>query len=69
MMQRIICTHIDLVLLNSQEEKKIPIKKMFEEYLHFYFIKMIFAFLNRHENCLYINHYIVLFLKFLKHIV
>ena len=50
MMQRIICTHIDLVLLNSQEEKKKkPIKKMFEEYLHFYFIKMIFAFLSRHE--------------------
>ena len=49
--------------------KKNSHKKMFEEYLHFYFIKMIFAFLNRHENCLYINHYIVLFLKFLKHIV
>ena len=34
-------------------------KKMTEKYLHFYFIKMIFAFLNKHETCLYINHYLM----------
>ena len=42
------------------KEKKIIIitqsiiqkKKKMEGYLYFYFIKMIFAFLNKHEACL-----------------
>jgi len=34
------------------------LKKMIKEYLHFYFIKMIFALSSGHETHLYINHYI-----------
>ena len=33
-------------------------KKMIKEYLHFYFIKMIFTFLSGCEIRLYINYYI-----------
>ena len=33
-------------------------KKMIEEYLHFYIIKLIFAFLSRSEICQYIYIYI-----------
>ena len=51
----------------TKERKKnnytIKMYIVFEEY-HFYFIKMIFAFLSRRETCLYINHYILQFLKF-----
>ena len=32
-------------------------KKIIEEYLHFYVIKMIFGFLNRRKTCLYQSLY------------
>ena len=65
LLKLVVFETVETKVKQKKERKKITTqlkckkKKMIEKYLHFYFIKMIFAFLNRRETCLYINYYII----------